>query len=286
MTRAFFTVVRGGAVRLRAVARNETYIHGHHESVLRSHSWRTIENSAAYLVPYLRSGLDVLDVGCGPGTITVDFARRIASGTVVGVDSSTEVLEEARRAAGQVSNVRFESGDVYSLEYPDDSFDLVHAHQLLQHLSDPVAALREMRRVCKPGGVIAVRDADYASFAWTPADARLDEWLALYRSVARANGGEPDAGRHLLGWAQGAGCQNVRASASVWCFATPDDREWWANSWADRMRHSSVADQAIALGFTTRERLDAIVDAFRAWRSHSDAWFAVLHGEILAQEEL
>jgi len=267
------------------VARNEKYTHGHHESVLRSHSWRTIENSAAYVLPHVRAGIDVLDVGCGPGTITVDFARRVGDGTVIGVDRSSDVLEEARRAASEVSNVRFESGDVYGLEYPDDSFDVVHAHQLLQHLSDPVAALREMRRVCKRGGVIAVRDADYASFAWAPLDARLDEWLALYRSVARANGGEPDAGRHLLGWAHAAGCANVHASASVWCFAAPEDREWWADSWADRMRHSSIADQAIALGATTRERLDAMADAFPAWRVHPDAWFAVLHGEILVREE-
>jgi len=266
------------------VARDETYTHGHHESVLRSHSWRTIENSAAYLLPYLRPGLDVLDVGCGPGTITIDFARRVGAGSVVGVDSSSDVLGVARRAAGELSNVRFETGDVYGLEYPDDSFDVVHAHQVLQHLSDPVAALREMRRVCKPGGVIAVRDADYASFAWAPSDARLDEWLALYREVARANGGEPDAGRELLGWAHAAGCQNVQASASVWCFATPEDREWWADSWADRMRHSSVADQAIALGLATRERLDAMADAFHSWRDHADAWFAVLHGEILVQD--
>ena len=266
------------------MARDETYTHGHHESVLRSHTWRTVENSAAYLVPYLHSGVDVLDVGCGPGTITVDLASRIGPGTVVGVDSSSDVLDEARHAAGDLSNVRFESGDVYSLSHPDDSFDVVHAHQVLQHLSDPVAALREMRRVCKPGGVIAARDADYASFAWAPLDARLDEWLALYRSVARANGGEPDAGRHLLGWAHAAGCENVQASASVWCFATPDERTWWADSWADRIRHSSVADQALALGVTTRDRLDAIADAFLTWGSHPDAWFAVLHGEILAQE--
>jgi SAM-dependent methyltransferase len=267
------------------VAGNETYTHGHHESVLRSHTWRTIENSAAYLLPHLRPGLDVLDAGCGPGTITAGLALRVAPGTVLGVDSSGDVLEAARAATKHLGNVRFEPGDVYRLECEDDRFDVVHAHQLLQHLADPVAALREMRRVCKPGGVLAVRDADYAAFAWTPADARLDEWLALYRSVARANGGEPDAGRHLLGWARAAGCRNVQASASVWCFATPDDREWWADSWADRMRHSSVAEQAIALGSATREQLEAIADAFRAWRLHPDAWFAVLHGEILARED-
>ncbi len=260
----------------------DVYTHGHHESVLRSHTWRTVENSAAYLLDELRAGLDVLDVGCGPGTITAGLAARVAPGTVVAIDRAAEVIDQARTIAGRPVNTRFEVGDVYALAYPDDSFDLVHAHQVLQHLSDPVAALREMGRVCRPGGVVAVRDADYASFAWAPADPRLDDWLATYRSVARANGGEPDAGRYLLGWANEAGFASVRPSASVWCFATPEDRRWWGGLWADRMRHSAVADQALAMRITTREGLDAMADAFQAWSAHPDGWFTVPHAEVRA----
>jgi SAM-dependent methyltransferase len=260
----------------------DTYTHGYHESVRRSHSWRTVDNSAAYLVPHLCSGLDVLDVGCGPGTITADLARRVAPGAVVGIDRSDDVLEQARSTPDRPGNVRFETGDVYALDHPDDSFDVVHAHQVLQHLSDPVAALREMRRVCRPGGVVAARDADYASFTWAPLADRLDDWLATYRAVARGNGAEPDAGRHLLGWANAAGFRSVRASASVWCFATPGERGWWGGMWADRMRHSSVTDQAIEGGHSTKEEIEAMAGAFEAWAAHPDAWFAVLHGEILA----
>jgi SAM-dependent methyltransferase len=262
----------------------DIYTHGHHESVLRSHTWRTAENSAGYLLEDLRGGLDLLDVGCGPGTITTGLAARVAPGTVVGIDRSAEVVDQARTSAELFSNVRFEVGDVYTLGYPDDSFDVVHAHQVLQHLSDPVAALREMDRVCKPGGLVAARDADYASFAWAPADSRLEDWLATYRAVARANGGEPDAGRHLLGWANRAGFRSIRPSASVWCFATSEDRSWWGGLWADRMRHSAVADQALALGLSTRDRLDDMADAFLTWSAHPDGWFSVLHGEVLAQK--
>jgi SAM-dependent methyltransferase len=258
------------------------YTHGHHESVLRSHVWRTVENSAAYLQEVLRAGLDVLDVGCGPGTITVGLAARVAPGKVVGIDRSAEVIEQAQGIAVGSAHVRFEVGDVYALAYPDDSFDLVHAHQVLQHLSDPVAALREMRRVCKAEGVVAARDADYASFAWAPGDPRLEDWLATYRSVARANGGEPDAGRYLLGWAHAAGFASVRASASAWCFATPEDRSWWGGLWSDRMRHSAVADQALATGLATPERLIGMADAFHAWSAEPSGWFGVLHGEVVA----
>jgi ubiquinone/menaquinone biosynthesis C-methylase UbiE len=133
--------------------RSETYLHGHHDSVLRSHRWRTAENSAGYLLDRLLPEARVLDVGCGPGTITADLAARVPSGEVVGIDAAVDVLSEARAEASrrELSNVRFETGDVYGLAFGDDSFDVVHAHQVLQHLSDPVAALGEMRRVCRPG---------------------------------------------------------------------------------------------------------------------------------------
>src|SRR5580698_7996041 len=122
------------------------YTHGHHESVLRSHRWRTAENSAAYLLPWLRPGLDLLDVGCGPGTITLDLARRLAPGQVVGLDVADDVVDLARGAASESGcpNVRFVVGDTSALDYPDGSFDVVHAHQVLQHLPDPQAALVEM----------------------------------------------------------------------------------------------------------------------------------------------
>lgn len=135
----------------------DTYTHGHHASVLRSHEWRTVENSAPHLVAHLRSGQRLLDLGCGPGTITVDLAARVAPGDVVGIDPAEEVIERARANAaaadgGTPPNVRFEVGDAYGLTFDDGSFDVVHAHQVLQHLTDPVAVLREAHRVLAPGG--------------------------------------------------------------------------------------------------------------------------------------
>jgi SAM-dependent methyltransferase len=259
----------------------EQYTHGHHESVLRSHRSRTVENSAAYLIPWLRPGLDVLDVGCGPGTITVDLAARVAPGTVVGIDNEAQIVDVARESAGSAANVAFRVADVYALDLPDASFDVVHAHQVLQHLTDPVAALREMRRVCKPDGVVAARDSDYAAMTWYPEVPTLDRWLALYHDVTRSNDAEADAGRRLLSWANAAGFSGVRCSASAWCYATPAEREWWGGLWADRVVESRLADQAVERGLATAEELLAIANAWRAWTAAEDGWFAVLHGEIL-----
>src|SRR5688500_17814452 len=105
----------------------DSYTHGHAEPVLQAHRWRTAENSAAYLLPSLRPGLDLLDVGCGPGTITVDLATRVAPGRVVGLDASTDPLDEARATATRAGvDVTFEVGDVHALAAADDSFDVVH----------------------------------------------------------------------------------------------------------------------------------------------------------------
>ena len=262
--------------------RVDTYTHGHADSVLQSHRWRTAENSAPHLSRHLRPGQDLLDVGCGPGTITVDLAARVAPGRVLAVDVSSDPLDEARALAAQRGvRVEFAVGDVYALEPADDSFDVVHAHQLLQHLTDPVAALREMARVCRPGGVVAVRDVDYATFTWFPADEGLDRWLDLYHRVARRNGAEPDAGRRLLAWAHAVGLRDVTATTSSWCFASAAEREWWGSSWAGRATASSFAEQALAHGLATPVELDEVAAAWLRWAAADDGWLGMMHGELL-----
>jgi len=261
------------------------YTHGHHESVLRSHRWRTVDNSAAYLLPHLRPGRSLLDIGSGPGTITADFAARLAPGRVTAVEVDAEVLDLTRAeiAARGQTNVDFAVGDIHALDFPDDTFDIVHAHQVLQHVADPVAALREMRRVCKPGGLVAARDGDYAAFAWYPAIPELDAWLALYRGLAAANGGEPDAGRRLTSWALAAGFTDVAANSSTWCFAAPADRAWWGGLWAERIVDSDLARQAVATGAATAAELQQLSRGWQTWAAAEAGWFSVLHGEILCR---
>jgi len=262
-----------------------TYTHGHHESVLRSHRWRTAENSAEYLLPHLSSGVSVLDVGCGPGTITGDLASLVTPARVTALEVTEDALNLARAEIARrgLTTVDFVVGDAHRLDFADDTFDVVHAHQVLQHLGDPVAALRELRRVTRPGGLIAVRDSDYAAFAWYPRLPELDDWLALYERVARGNGGEPDAGRRLLAWAHAAGLTDVSATSSTWCFATPADREWWGGMWADRVLQSAMAATAERTGAATRDDLSRISQAWRRWAADPDGWMSLLHGELIAR---
>lgn len=259
----------------------EIYTHGHADSVLQSHRWRTVENSAAFVVSRLSPGTTVLDVGCGPGTITADIARRVHPAPVLGIDTSAEVIALAA-ADHRATNLTFRTGNVYELAEPDGTFDVVYAHQVLQHLGDPVRALAEMRRVCSPGGTVSAREADFGAMVWWPDDPGLQRWLEVYRTVARANGGEPDAGRHLLAWFHAAGYTEVTASASTWCFATADERAWWANTWAQRITESPLVDRAIQLGVASRDDLAGCADAWLHWAEHGDGCFITVHGEVLA----
>lgn len=265
--------------------RPDVYTHGHHESVLKSHTSRTARNSAAYLMEHLTRGLNVLDVGSGPGTITADFARIVAPGQVRGIDRSPKVVAAATALATEnhLGNLSFGMGDIHALDVPDDSFDVVHAHQVLQHLTDPVAALREMRRVCKPGGIVAVRDADYHGMFWYPELPELDEWMALYQQVARHNQAEPDAGRRLLHWAHAAGFTFVAPSSANWLYATGAERGWLSEVWAERIVSSAFAEQAVAYGLADTARLERISAGWRTWGASSDGWFVMPHGEIIAR---
>jgi ubiquinone/menaquinone biosynthesis C-methylase UbiE len=270
---------------MSAMPTQQPYTHGHHDSVLRSHRWRTAQNSAAYLLPLLAPGTDLLDVGCGPGTLTADLAARVTPGRVVGVDLSADVVTQARehaRAKG-VDNVSFVVGDFRTAGLPPASFDIVHAHQVLHHLTDPVGGLQTMAKLARPGGVVAAREVDYSAMVWGPADSCLDRWLAMVLQVVRRNGGEPNAGRHLLGWARQARLYVVGYTTSTWTFATPEERVWWADLWADRTVASAFAEQAVSYGIATPQELAEVAQGWRVWAEHDEGVFAVLHGEVLTR---
>lgn len=261
------------------------YLHGHAPSVLASHTVRTAENSCGYLLPYLREGMRVLDVGCGPATITLDLAALVGpSGQVTGLELFEETLELGRTEAAKRGDdrTRFEAADVMALPYDDGSFDVVHAHQVLQHLTDPVAALREMWRVLAPGCVLAARDADYAEMSWYPQPRELDRWRELYLAVARANEATPDAARHLRAWARAAALENIKLGASTWTYADEETCAWWGKLWQKRALTSRFTEEVLERELASQDELEAISRAWQAWGSDPGAMFIMTHGELLA----
>jgi len=266
--------------------RHETYTHGHAAATVRQHGQRTAEEAAAFLMPELRVGMRVLDVGCGPGSITRGLAERVAPGEVVGVDLSKETLESARRdaAARGLDNLRYEEASVYALPFPDASFDVAYAHQVLQHLREREAALQEMLRVLRPGGLLAIRDIDWETVVYWPDDPWMDRFVEIHLKTWYRNGGEPAMGRRLRALFNAAGVVDVRVTAAVWCYTTPADTIEWGESYAQRLLDSPMGARMVEYGYATRAEVEAMAQAFRAWAVHSDAAWAFTHFEALGRK--
>lgn len=262
-----------------------TYSHGHHASVVSHHARRTAKDSAAFLLPHINPTNHILDVGCGPGTITADLAELVPHGRVVGIDMVASVLTQARTLVDDrgLPNVEFRQVDANSLPFADGSFDIVFCHQVLQHVKDPVRLLKEMKRVAKKGtGLVAAREADYKTFAWFPEPPELSAWGDLYQRLAKANGGEPNAGRYLRRWARDAGFEpaHITSSWSSWSYVG-DGARHWGQAWQDRALYSNFATGILMHHLGTEDDLKAISEAWKVWAEDEDAFIAVPNGEIL-----
>jgi ubiquinone/menaquinone biosynthesis C-methylase UbiE len=204
------------------VDRRETYTPGYGDIAVRYMQRRHAARDAAFLLPCLKPGMRLLDCGCGPGTITVGLAEAVEPGEVVGVDIEESQLAAARQVAKAkgLGNLRFETASVYKLPFPDRSFDAVYSHALFEHLGDPLAAAKELRRVLKPGGIVGIATPDWSGNLMAPRDPAMEEAIEAYRQLQRKNGGNPFMGRELGKLLKEAGFARIRLSAMYDCYET------------------------------------------------------------------
>ncbi|TKY88824.1 hypothetical protein EX895_002065 [Sporisorium graminicola] len=278
-----------------------TYTQGYSEAVLRSHASRTAETSAAFLLPQLKPGDKILDIGCGPGTITTSLAKYVPEGSIVGVDYSGEVVAEAQQRLTQLTEgaksdaerqlaerCSFQVASVFELPYADDSFDVVHCHQVLLHLPEPVKALQEMRRVCKRGGLVAARESDCSYTILYPETDTFKLWLDTSLTIYRSIGAEPDAGRRLVSWAiqagYPAGAEHITFSSSNQAYGGQPNAKFWGQMWAERITGKSWKKQALETGKVTEEQIEQMAQDYLKWSEAPDGVYIMVCGEVLLRK--
>jgi SAM-dependent methyltransferase len=261
----------------------EVYLHGHHPVVVDEHARRSAERNAAYLLPHLKPGMSLLDIGCGPGSITVGLAEAVSPGRTVGVDMSEMALERARAdaAISGLTDIEYLAADAYELPFPDGSFDAVHLHQVLQHLSDPERAMQEALRVMTPGGVIGITEVDWDTATFWPRPPETDRFLEIYDAVALHNGGDPDMGRRLRSMLEPLDLSRMEIGAIVWTFGDAESTEQWGDLWWSRIQESNIATVAVEVGISTTDELAKVGAGLHDWGQAPDAYFSITHSQAL-----
>ena len=246
----------------------------------------TAETNAAYLLPHLRPGLRVLDFGCGPGTISVGLAKAVAPGEVHGVDMEASQVELARSVAAhqELENAVFHVGDVTELPFEDGYFDVAHGHNILMHIPDVPTVLSEVKRVLKPGGLIACREMICeASFTYPDFGVIQQAWQ-MFEDLIATDDGHPQMGRELKGRLTEAGFVNARISASFDTYSTADDIDFihgFAHQW---FLSPDVTETAISYGAGTEDLSERIRSAYDRWKDHPAALCALAFGEAAASK--
>ncbi len=241
---------------------------------------RSAASHAAFFLPHLKKGMSSLDCGCGPGTITIDIARAVSPGDVIGIDLAETEVSKAKanaRAAG-VRNVQFRAASVYDLPFADGQFDAVFSNALFEHLSDPVRAAREIMRVLRPGGVAGIRALAISRNVWWPYEAPVADLARLWAQVGEHNGGDFDRALRLPAIVQEAGFEVTQASPSF----SPDTRV--VTAVIERLRDPALAAVVIENGWMSATRLRKLLDAAMEWSSQSGAVLWSAWGEVVARK--
>ena len=242
--------------------------------------------NAAYLLPHLEPGLRVLDFGCGPGTITIGLAEAVSPGEVHGVDMEASQIDLARMFAERYGrdNAAFHVGDVTDLPFEDDAFDVAHCHNVLMHVPDTQAVLREVKRVLKPGSLIASREMIAESSFTHPDFGVIRKAWDMFEDLLAADEGHPQMGKDMKSHFIEAGFASIRVGASFDTYTTPEEVAFIYGIALQWFLSPEITEAAIKYGAATPELCKHIGIAYEKWKDHPGAFAAVAHGEMLARK--
>jgi SAM-dependent methyltransferase len=249
----------------------------------RDYGTRTAHQQAAFVLPYLRPAINLLDIGCGPGTITLGLAEAVAPGHVTGIDHDAAHVDEAKALAeGRgMTNVTFQLADALSLPFQEETFDAVFENDVFVHLSqNAVRAAREAYRVLKPQGFFAARDADVASVVWGHLSESLQQLDKLFVAWHRSRGSDITLGKRLPAILREAGFSSTLKTVSADTKGDPQAVRSHARitlSLLEGPFGRAIMDH----GWADRATVEHLKQDIQEWGEHPDAFFANVHVEVI-----
>lgn len=269
---------------------DEHYVHGTEDwEQRRLSTLNALLNASSLRAMALSGGERVLDVGCGLGQFTRMIGRQVGPrGRVVGVERDPEQRAEAERQAredGEAQLFELRAGSALELPLADDewgSFDVAHTRFLLEHVTDPLAVLRQMLRAVRPGGRIVVEDDDHETLRLWPEPPGVAEiWRAYYETYTR-QGKNPLVGRHLVSLLHQAGARPRRNLTPFFgtCAGSPDF-EAMVDNFAGVI--DGARGEIVGFGLAEEKRIDAALDELQQWKTNGDAalWYTTCWAEAV-----
>lgn len=265
----------------------QNYTMGYGAEFLQLLERRNAGNCAAYLLRLLEPGMNLLDLGCGPGTITMGLAEAVNPGQVHGIDmeESQVAMAQAAAEASNHANAIFQVGNALSLPFEDGTFDVLHAHAVIMHIPDIKAVMAEAKRVLKPGGIIATRDLIGESCFIEPGTDGLREAWTIFTNLMRGNGAHPEMGKEMKGIMLDAGFTDVRSSASFDSYSTPADLAFYYSFIVEWFFSEQLIERVTGLGFASREKFEFWRKELDKWSNTPSAFGALAFGECLGRKK-
>lgn len=259
----------------------EKYSPGYGEKLISSYEKRNVLKEASFLLPYLSNNMNILDCGCGPGSITVGIAEYVNCGHVNAIDIEPRQIEKAKKLAHSkgVANIDFSVGSIYELPFKEETFDVVFAHAVFQHLNDPISALNEINRVLKPGGIVALRDDDQDSLIIGPKSNEMDKVIYLLKECLKVSGGNPLVGKELKRLLIETKFTNVIGSASCECDGTVEETSERAKIAIELLNH--MKSTACSKGWTNERELEILIEKLKQWGNDPGAYDTITWCEVI-----
>lgn len=262
----------------------DDYTFGYDRSVLDYLTYRA-KKSFDFVLPHLKPGMDVLECGCGPGIVTFEIAKKVADGSVTGIDIDKGLIGSHNNKVKEagVKNLKFEVADVHDLPYADNSFDVVYMQALLVHIRNPAGAVGEAHRVLKDNGLILLKEPVMDRIIISPEDPLFVEANELIQKAIISYGGDPSIGRKLWPLLSAAGFRDIQAYARWEQPDSPDEWPEFYQGWANVYR-GRIGDIILDKGWADRQHVNDIIDAFMNMGKSRTGYAGSSWGEGIARK--